>query len=259
MNRKYILKKDAKDDRDYVFSLTPHQSVKIPSSIDLRELCPAVYDQGQEGSCTANAGCAARVMLMGNITLNLSRAFLYYEERNLEGTTSEDSGANIRDICKATQNFGICEDVLMPYTDQDYTTPPSNDALQNGVKYKITAYKRLTSLDDIKKSLAFNQRPVLIGMTVYESMESDIVAQTGQLPLPAATEQELGGHAVLVVGYKDTITQKKCIFNRNKNNTSSAGYLIIRNSWGEVWGDKGYFYMPYEYFNKYTNDYWIFE
>lgn len=259
MLKKYLLNRDPIDNRDYKFSLIPHASVILPKMLDLRSSCPAVYDQGQEGSCTANAGCAARAMLLRNPSLYLSRAFLYYEERNLEGTIAQDSGATIRDICKAAQKYGICEDTFMPYVDGDYTTPPTDEALQNALNYKITAYKRLLLLDDIRKSLALNQNPVLIGMTVFESMESDTVTKTGILPMPDQNEQELGGHAVLIVGYNDAKSLQPSIFNIISFGICSSGYLIVRNSWGESWGDKGYFYMPYEYFLRYTFDYWIFE
>lgn len=259
MLKKYLLNRDIIDNRDYKFSLTPPVSIKLPKMFDLRNMCPVVYNQGQEGSCTANAGCAARAILLRNPSLYLSRAFLYYEERNLRGTTDQDSGASIRDICKAAKKYGICEDLYMPYIDGDYTTPPSDEAIKNALKYTITAYKRLISIDDIKKSLVFNQNPVLIGMTVFESMESDAVAKTGKLPMPIQNEQQLGGHAVLVVGYNDTKSFQSMIFNMINFGICSSGYLIVRNSWGEAWGDKGYFYMPYEYFLKYTYDYWIFE
>lgn len=262
--RQYLLQKDPIDERDYTFSLKPLASIKLPSSVDIRNLCPPIYDQGQQGSCTANAGCAARTMLAGDPLLYLSRAFLYYQERVIEGTINQDSGASMRSVCAAAKTVGICEDYLMPYNDKDYLTKPSDEAIENAFKYKIKSYRSLSSLEDIKKSLALNQKPVLLGMTVFESMESEEVAKTGQLPMPKSDEKELGGHAVLVVGYKDAMITKApdCIITRlflRKKQNASKGYLIVRNSWGVEWGDKGYFYMPYEYVEKYTFDYWIME
>lgn len=235
----YYLSKDKVDNRDFLFNKSASNVIKLPVSVDLRNLCPSVYDQGEEGSCTANAGVAARIMLMANKTLQLSRAFLYYEERKIEGTTTRDAGATLRDCCKAILSYGICEESYMPYLTTSITTPPSATAISNAKKYLINSYTRLNTLTDVKTSLSTN-KPVIIGMIVYESMESNAVAKTGMLPMPALTEQELGGHAVLVVGYDD-----------------SKNYLIVRNSWGATWGDKGYFYMPYNYFNQYTMDKWI--
>jgi len=235
----YYLSKDIFDSRDFIFK-TNINAGNLPKLIDLRNLCPAVYDQGEEGSCTANAGAAAREMLYAKSNLELSRAFLYYEERNLEGTTTEDSGATLRDCCSAMKLYGICEEQYMPYLTTPISQAPSSSAVKNAFNYKITSYKRLNSLTDVKISLSTDKKPVIIGMAVFESMESENVKNTGILPMPEFTEQELGGHAVLIVGYDDT---KK--------------YLIVRNSWGNAWGDKGYFYMSYDYFNKYVFDKWI--
>lgn len=238
---KYHLKKDTVDERDHILTLSATPIQTMPATLDLRSKCPPVFDQGQEGSCTANAGAAARVMLLGNPNLTLSRAFLYYEERNIEGTTRSDSGAAIRDICKAMNMYGVCEELYMPYLTTAISTPPTQVALNNANKYKISSYQRLLTLNDVKTFLSTKNQPVLIGMVVYQSMETRQVASTGILPMPSASEQKLGGHAVLVVGYDD----KKQV-------------LIVRNSWGANWGDKGYFYMSYPYFNKYTSDYWVF-
>lgn len=237
----YILSRDKKDLRDFKYSAPI--AITVPTSADIRNLCPPIYDQGQEGSCTANAGCAARIMLNGTTSLTLSRAFLYYEERNLENSTMIDSGASLRDLCRALKAYGVCEENLMQYNDKRYTDVPSSQALSNALKYRINSYENLSSLADIKKSISIDKTPVLLGMSVYESMESATVAKTGKLPLPKSTEKNLGGHAVLIVGYQDATN-------------TAPGYLIIRNSWGSSWGDKGYFYMPYDYFNKYTFDYW---
>lgn len=247
MKYKYDIVRDKLDERDYIVEIE-ELVTNLPNSVDIRNLCPPVYDQGQEGSCTANAGCAARAMLLGNKALMLSRAFLYYQERYLEGTTNSDSGASLRDTCRATQMYGICEESYMPYATTNFRTAPSTAAKQNALKYKVSSYTRLSTLSDIKTMLYTNKKPVIIGMEVFQSMESDTVAKTGKLPTPANTEQMLGGHAVLVVGYVDTTPTKT---------NPSSGYLIVRNSWGPNWGDKGYFYMPYEYFNKHTFDYWV--
>lgn len=242
-NRIYNLKRDKEDQRDIQHITNMSPTNKIPSAVDLRDKCPPVYDQGDLGSCSANAGCACIVMLLNSPQLLLSRLFLYYEERSLEHVTAEDSGASMRDVCKASNKYGVCEDSYMPYDISKFANPPSKEAIKDALKYKIQAYKALKTLDDIKQAIASRKQPVLLGMKVFESFESDHTAKTGIMTLPQANEKNLGGHAVLVVGYDDT---KKI--------------LIVRNSWGAGWGDKGYFYMPYDYINKgYTFDYWIME
>lgn len=256
----YKLKPQKPDDRDVKFN---HEeflgSAVLPQSFDLRPNCPPIYDQGNQGSCTSNAGCACRSMLANNPNLYLSRAFLYYQERTLEGTTSKDAGASIRDICKATAKYGICPDIDMPYTDKDYTTPPTPKSLNDALTYKISAYKSVTNAEAVKTALVSRKQPILIGMTVFSSMESQSVAKSGILPMPKSTEQKMGGHAVLIVGYQDA--SPKTGFRKLFSclSTKSKGSFIVRNSWGANWGQAGYFMMPYEYFNKYCYDFWIME
>ena len=245
MENLYSYKRDKNDERDFQFAdnISPHPEIILPKSVDLRLKCPQVYDQGKLGSCTANAGCTCRIMLLNKPDINLSRLFLYYIERGIKGDVKEDAGASLRDTCKSIYKIGICEEEYMPYSVEKFSQHPSRHAIANANKYKILAYKALGTLDEIKQNLVFRQQPVLMGMDVYESLKSDEVAKTGRMPLPKKDEKCLGGHAVLVVGYKET-TKTYGFLNQHK---VKSGYLIVRNSWGSDWGDKGYLYMPYEY------------
>lgn len=258
MKYTYTYKRDKLDKRDLRFSdnISPHSEVVLPKAVDLRPKCPSVYDQGDLGSCTANAGCACRIMLLNDSKVDLSRLFLYYMERAYEGDIKKDDGATLRDTCKSIYKIGVCEEKYMPYDVDKFARRPSSRALLNAGKYKISAYKSLGSLDEIKQNLALRQQPVLLGMDVYESFESEKVAKTGVMTLPGKDEKKIGGHAVLVVGYKDSVRTYGFAYRKQTNN----GYLIVRNSWGSDWGDKGNFYMPYGYVKpEYTYDYWIME
>ena len=295
MSHIYNLQPSRLDGTETVFDHMKYRTFQFPETFDLRPQCPPVYDQGNEGSCTANAGVFARVMLfIQNLfpkvteeeAILLSRAFLYYMERYLEGDTDRDAGASMKDIGEALKEFGVCRDSEMPYVAGDYQTAPSDTAKQEALAYKIAGASMIREIDGIKTALVSQNQPVLVGMTVYESLESDRVARTGVLPMPKAWEQELGGHAVAIVGYLPALpdeTRRKlhpllagksaekagkytCLNKIIKKlidilfKEKASGYFIVRNSWGKDWGDGGYFYMPYEYVTRgFADEFWILE
>ncbi|SPF37543.1 Xylellain [Candidatus Desulfosporosinus infrequens] len=245
--RAYKLKPDTKDLRDRVFRSTQFKTITVlPKNIDLRFGCSPVVDQGELGSCTANAIASGLREYWenssGKLTM-LSRLWLYWEERNTEGTVNEDAGASIRDGMKILQKIGCAPEADWPYDVTKFTQTPPSKANLDAPQFKITEYHRVTNLTLLKIALSEGY-PLVIGIKVYESFESDQVAQTGIVPLPKQGEQFLGGHAVLAVGYKDDAK------------IQGQGVVICRNSWGENWGDKGYFYLPYSYFNNYVTDMW---
>ena len=213
-----------------------HQSLKDIKSIDLRSKMPPVYNQGKLGSCTANAICAAyeyEMMKENESYVPMSRLFLYYQERKIENTIKEDSGAQIKDGIFATVKTGLCEEKYWCYDINKFTTDPSEEAYLDAGFHKTINYARIFQREeDIKQSL-LDGYPVVFGINVYESFESDEVSKTGIVPMPVTDKEKLlGGHAILIVGYKEI---------DNKN------YFIVRNSWGTEWGDAGYCYLPFEY------------
>ena len=238
----YNLKRQDPDERDFQLSnvLNPHAAVTLPKSVDLRPKNPPIFDQKKFGACTAHAGVRARMMLTNEKTM-LSRMYQYIKERIIEGTQGTDSGAQMRDIGKAIFNNGICPEIDWAYIESNLTKTPSATADHEAIKFKISSYHSVPDLDGIKQVLALKQQPVLIGIDVYESFESPSVAKTGIIPMPKKGEKLLGGHAILGVGYDDV-----------------KQWVIIANSWGNKWGDKGYCYIPYAYFTKgYASDFWI--
>ena len=246
MKRKYLLKKDSEDLRDYSYrSIIFKKATDLPKSVDLRSKMSPVVDQGELGSCTANAIVSGLreylEIITGQSLVRLSRLFLYYQERKLENTVNEDSGAEIRDGMKVLNQIGVCPESDDPYDIRNFKQAPSAKAVTNAAQYEITEYHRILDLNGLKAALA-EGLPVVFGFKVYESFESATVAKTGQVPAPKKGEQYLGGHAVLAVGYVD---QEK-----------SGGNVIVRNSWGNTWGDQGYFYMSYTVFKKLLMDMW---
>jgi|GEM_PF-1720205 len=239
------------------FSATKYNTeAELPGKVDLRQYCSPINDQGQQGSCTAHAIVGLREYMEikdGKTLVPLSRAFLYYEERLKEGTNNQDSGAMPVDGMNVLKTIGVCPESEMPYSDQDYTAAPTNQDINDAAPYKVDEYHSVSSTALMKASLA-EDHPVVIGIQVYESFESDAVTKTGIVPVPdVKKEQLLGGHALLVVGYDMQMTA-----------TDSSGhlhteYFIVRNSWGDNWGDKGYCYIPMAYFwqQGLCSDMWV--
>jgi C1A family cysteine protease len=257
-NKRYGWVPDLPDHRDLLYAAPVAAFQALPPKVDLRPDCPHIYNQKELGSCTANAIAAAlefdqkKQKLMDIFTP--SRLFIYYNEREIEETVNEDSGAMIRDGIKSVAKQGACpeeknkqhpaSDGLWPY-DPDYAVrfrqKPPQKCYEDALKHQAILYSRLVqNLNQMKGCLASGY-PFIYGFTVYESFESQEVTQTGRVPMPSTNEQLLGGHAVLAVGYDD-----------------SQRRFIVRNSWGDTWGMQGYFTMPYAYLldNGLANDFW---
>lgn len=234
---------DLPDQRDYKFSAIYKIPTKLPSSVDLRAQCSPVEDQGQLGSCTANSLAGALEFLERKdkiVFADLSRLFIYYNERVIEHTVSSDSGAMLRDGIKTLAKQGVCAEAKWPYVITRFTKKPSATCYKQAAAHQITSYQRLSTVDEMRACLA-DGYPFVFGFTVYESFESAMVARTGKVNLPKSGEKVLGGHAVMAVGYNDK--QKR---------------FIIRNSWGPDWGKQGYFTMPYTYLDNrdLSDDFW---
>lgn len=225
---------DFPDQRDFLYAAPPVFLRQMPSKMDLRAQCPPVYDQGELGSCTANAiGGAIEFDQMKEKLPQVfipSRLFIYYNERVIEGTVNSDSGAMLRDGIKTVAKQGACPEPLWPYQIAKFRAKPPQSCYTEAAKHTAVSYQRLVqTLPQMKGCLASGY-PFVFGFTVYESFETAAVARTGQVPMPASSEKVLGGHAVCAVGYDD-----------------AKRSFICRNSWGTGWGTKGYFTMPYAY------------
>lgn len=240
---------DLPDARDHLYS-APHIALAaLPPSVDLSGGLPDAYDQGQIGSCTANAIAAAFEFALRKQKLAdfmPSRLFIYYNERAMEGHVGTDSGAQIRDGMASIANLGVCPESEWPYeaTPADPNTgqfppgapeaeKPPAQCYTDALNSRATQYLRVTqNLDQMRGCLAAGY-PFVLGFTVYSSFESEQVASTGEAQMPQHGDSVVGGHAVLVTGYDD-----------------SQQRFMVRNSWGTSWGKDGYFTIPYAY---YTN------
>ena len=243
INQWYGWTPDRPDQRDKLYAAIAAPPKKLPPSIDLRPLCSAVENQGQLGSCTANALVGSLEFLeqkAGKPVADLSRLFIYYNERAIEGTINDDAGAMIRDGVKSLVNQGVCTEKQWPYNVAKFKQKPTAACYKSALAHQVLSYHRIVSLTEMRSCLAEGY-PFVFGFTVYESFESATVAKTGQLNLPKLKEKSLGGHAIMAVGYDDATKR-----------------LTIRNSWGADWGLAGYFTMPYDYASNsnLADDFW---
>jgi C1A family cysteine protease len=230
----------------------------ILSSVDLRKWCSPVYDQGNLGSCSANAGIGLieyyEKKAFGRY-INGSRLFLYKATRNLAGDKG-DTGAEIRTTIGALVTLGSCPEKYLPYDISKFDEEPSALCYAIAENYKAVKYVRLDKpniskadlLNGIKTNIAAGI-PSIFGFTVYSSIEQ--AESSGKIPYPGQAENIEGGHAIDAVGYNDNL-----VITNESNGQSTTGALIIRNSWGS-WGDKGYGYLPYAYvLNELAIDWW---
>jgi C1A family cysteine protease len=232
----YGWKPDLPDIRDFKYGGTlGKKAVTIPQTMDLRNFCSKVEDQGQLGSCTANA-LVGNLEFLENKTktkfVDRSRLFVYYNERAIEGTVYEDSGAMLRDGIKALATKGVCAESQWPYNIDKFAKKPTMCCFIKALSCKITSYHRLSTLDDMLHCIA-DGYPFVFGFTVYDYFESAEMAEKGILQMPTAGEGVLGGHAVMACGYDQNVKR-----------------ILVRNSWGPDWGLQGYFWMPYEYISN---------
>ncbi len=206
-----------------------------------------VENQGVLGSCAAHAviGLAEYLIKKGTGTVNdLSRMFLYKATRNLMGVQG-DTGAYIRTTIKAMAAFGVPPESRWPYAADLLDYEPMAFQYAYAANFKAMRYARLDSygletkdvLDHVRCALRA-EFPVAFGFPAHASIRT-VTYQNPVIPYPGDREDpQIGGHAMLIVGYDDEAELGK---------ENGKGGLIVRNSWGEGWGYHGYAFLPYKY------------
>jgi C1A family cysteine protease len=256
--RRYGWVADLPDHRDFLYAAPQSVVTSLPAKVDLTKQCPPVYNQGRIGSCTANAIAGAVQFVRRKEAKKPdfipSRLFIYWNERNIEHTVPLDNGAQLRDGIKVVNKLGACPETDWPYDDTPAdeqthlwptgakaTVKPTKACFDDAKNFQSIGYQRVArTLAQMKGCLASGY-PFVFGFAVYESFQSLAVAKSGVLNMPGPSEQMIGGHAVLAVGY-DEASQR----------------FIVRNSWGASWGKKGYFTIPYAYLldGNLADDFW---
>ena len=235
---------DLPDARDFQFSAPDAVMASLPAKVDLRSKCPPVYDQGQLGSCTANAIAGAYEFDQRQERqpdFMPSRLFIYFNERTMEGTVDIDAGAMLRDGIKSVAKLGVCTEKSWPYDIAAFTDRPGPACFREALKHQAIVYRSVPQQLSMLQACLATGTPFVFGFSVYESFEGEAAARTGVVDMPAAKEKQVGGHAVVAVGYDN-----------------AAQRFLMRNSWGRNWGQKGYFTMPYAYLTspQLAMDFW---
>ena len=224
---------DLPDFRDYKYQVPAQLPASPQAAVDMKAIFPAVYYQDTINSCTANAIAGAFEFELSKEKLpplDPSVLFIYYNQRVLQNSVNVDSGASIRDGLHTMRHQGVCSDAQWPYIIHEFTKKPFESCYKNALKHKIKNYYHLDQDINQMKACLADSHPFVFGFSVYESFFDPQVAHTGTVDLPKKGEDRIFGHAVVAVGYDDQ--QER---------------FILRNSWGNAWGNQGYFTLPYAY------------
>ena len=237
------------------------KALSLPKKVDNRQWCSPIKNQGNIGACTAFAGVGMfeyyQFKAFGKY-IDGSELFIYKAERNMLNWTG-DTGAYLRTAMGALTLFGVPPSDYYPYDTSKYEDEPPAFVYSYGQSFQALTYYRLdplgttgtVTLANIKKQIRAGI-PVMMGFTCYTSLNHDKTNESGEIPYPSINESVIGGHAVMVVGYDDGNDVINPLDKKRKR-----GVLIIRNSWGKEWGDKGYGYIPYEYVKQgLASDFW---
>lgn len=243
-------------DKKYAMHAEMAAPIKLfPSGVDLTNIQSAVVDQGNIGSCTGQAiagmlECLEILELktsQGGVEVftfdmfsSISRLFIYYQERVIEGDVNVDQGASISDGMRAIATVGFCREDLWSYTSSNALMKPSQAAYDEAILHKeVNSYRVELDTMHQKQCLVYGY-PFIASISVYDSFMWSDTKMTGVIPMPENGENLLGGHAILIVGY------------------TSDGYFIFKNSWGTEWGLEGYGQIPITYLcnTDLTSDCW---
>lgn len=161
----------------------------------------------------------------------------------MQQSTDRDSGTSIRDCLKSINKYGLCPESLWPYDPANLFNKPPAVCYEKAVCQNSLTFHRIVQNHDQIKSTLSNGQPIIFGMSIFPSFLKKEVSETGIVPMPDPDEAILGGHSALLVGYDD---DESC--------------WIVLTSWGDKFGDKGFLYLPYDYFfkeKKFITDLWI--
>src|SRR3990167_37225 len=218
----------------------------LPSLVDLRGGGSPIGDQGDLGSCVANAVTSVAEFMQRRAHgrhVDGSRLYLYQKARMLDGVTHGDTGTYLRSGFGALAMFGVPPESLWPYDVRRFDDLPPQDVEDAAERYQAVEYLRLDlagedAVLNIRRAIA-SSLPVAFGFSVYSSFRS-----SGIIQFPSTDDRLEGGHAVYAVGYDDQL-----VIHGATDDLTTTGAVLFVNSWGTSWGwENGYGWLPYRYF-----------
>ena len=250
---------DTHDERDKIAEVKIPKT--LPKKVDLSEWCSPVVNQGKINSCTAHAAVALveyfEKRASGN-AIAASRLFLYKVTRNFMHQTG-DTGANTRTTMKALASIGVTPEEYWPYDETKIDDEPTAFCYALANRYRSIDYKRIDPKDRPKdivlknvKAILAQNRPVMFGVMAYFRSWQQF-AVSDRLPMPTERETLFGAHNMAVMGYDDTIET----VNKDDTSIKTVGAFLVKNSYGEEWGNAGYGWVPYDYLLDHKSiDWW---
>ena len=216
------------DVRDYRMVAGAVREEALPTERKLA-LVP-VKNQGSTSSCVAHA--ASSILEYNHWAehdgqyVQFSTEWLYGYRPDSEGYY-QGEGMMPRDCLKTMQKMGGVYNANLP-GNHDYPTASANvtEHLEELVPlarpHKIYEYYRCATHADIKRAI-FSGDPVLCSIPVRDRDHLD----SNYCWVTDTSKQLSGAHALYIYGYNE------------------RGFLV-QNSWGQLWGNKGRFVIPYE-------------
>ncbi len=208
---------------------------QLPPRVDLRSYMTPVENQGSSNSCTANAMAGAYEYLTNRSlgqSADVSRLFIYYNARELDGDCSQDQGTYLKSCVKVLRKHGACSENTWSFNLDQILEQPSKQAYEEAANFRVEDAARVEIDRHTMQSCLSEGYPFAFGLQLFSSFQQ--AGSTGLVPMPDPdNEKHDGGHAMLCVGYSDV-----------------DQVFIVRNSWGTDWGEQGYCYIPYDYMTK---------
>jgi hypothetical protein len=221
-----------------------------------------VRDQGNEGACTGfGLTCVANYLRWVRHVetkskepfVSVSPRMLYELARRYDEWPGVDyEGSSCRGALKGWNKHGVCSESMWPYVlgrdEKPVFLAPKPNWERDAATRPLGVYYRVDKGSVVDLQAALNDiGAVFVSANVHDGWDRLLGTRKGRLPtshdsLPiiglAKDPKSWGGHAFALVGY------------------NAVGF-VVQNSWGELWGARGFGVLPYEDWVEHSTDAWV--